>query len=432
MSKAFTRQRTRALSHEPEKQWYDIRNAAEKSADVFVYGTIGGSWWDDESPSAAQFAKDLAALDVDTINLFVNSPGGSVYDGIAMRNSLKRHPANVIAHVDGIAASAASFLITGGDTVVMGQNTELMIHDALTYGGGNAADFRKAADELDSVSDNIASMYAAKAGGDPADWRALMIAETWYSAEEAVAAGLADSVADLAAADDVEDKFDLSMFAHAGRTSAPAPASIDALATLRGSFESPDAYLAKIRAEVEKRRPNRPAEPGSTTPANTQKGVDQMADLKKDIAARLGLKPDVELTDEVILAAVDEVVAEQPKPGVVIPEGTELVESGVLAELRRGAQDGEAARAQQVAERREAVVNKALREGKIRADAKPKWLAMLEANEESATEVLDTLAPGTVLPTKEIGNAGDAEAATDDDATYDKLWGSPTNTNKEA
>jgi hypothetical protein len=120
-----------------------------------------------------------------------------------------------------LAASAASFIAMASDEIVMGRNSEMMIHDAWGICMGPAVDMRDLADKLDHLSNNIASIYAGKAGGTTADWRVPMLAETWYSAEEAVAAGLADRVE--AAQAPAENHFDLSVFTYAGRAKAPAP-----------------------------------------------------------------------------------------------------------------------------------------------------------------------------------------------------------------
>jgi len=177
-------------------------------------------------------AKELAAaLDempskVEEIRVHLNSPGGEVFEGIAIVNALRAHSARIVVIVDGIAASAASFIACAADETIMAPNSELMIHDAWGVCVGNAADMRAMGELLDHVSDNIASIYAAKAGTDVATWRAAMTAESWYSAEEAVAAGLADSVADLTPTPDeaaVKDRYDLSVFTFAGRAAAPAP-----------------------------------------------------------------------------------------------------------------------------------------------------------------------------------------------------------------
>lgn len=183
------------------------------------------SWGGDWGVSAKEFA---AALDevpaASEIRLHINSPGGEVYEGIAILNALRNHPARVVAVVDGLAASAASFIATGADEVVMGRNTQLMVHDAWGLCVGAAVDMRSMAGTLDQISDNIASIYSAKAGGSVPGWRAVMLAETWYSADEAVAAGLADRVEGVEADEEqIAARFDLSMFKHQGRSDAPPP-----------------------------------------------------------------------------------------------------------------------------------------------------------------------------------------------------------------
>lgn len=201
-------------------------------AALYLYDVIdpwGGEW----GVSASEFTAALNDLDDDTqeIQLHINSPGGSVWEGIAILNSLREHPAKITAVVDGLAASAASFIASGADELVMGGNSQLMIHDAWGLCVGNAGDMRDVADRLDKVSDNIARVYQAKAGGDLAGWRAAMLAESWYSDEEAVAIGLADRIAGADTDDDElqpaasAPDFDLTMFKHEGRDKAPAPNS---------------------------------------------------------------------------------------------------------------------------------------------------------------------------------------------------------------
>lgn len=194
------------------------------TAKLYLYDVID-SWGGDWGVSAKEFNTALAELgDVKQINLHVNSPGGECYEGIAILNALRRHPASVTAIVDGIAASAASFIAAGADEVVMARNSEMMIHDAWGIALGPAADMHAAGDRLDKISNNIASVYAAKAGGTDQSWREFMLAETWYSADEAVTAGLADRVeGDEVDPDAIENAFDLSVFKNAGRTNAPAP-----------------------------------------------------------------------------------------------------------------------------------------------------------------------------------------------------------------
>lgn len=179
------------------------------------------SWGGEWGVSAKEFVAALGDVDASEIRLHINSPGGEVYEAIAVLNALRAHPARVVAIVDGIAASAASFVAAGADELIMARNAELMIHDAWGICIGNAADMRDLASRLDHVSDNIASIYADKAGGTVEDWRAAMLAETWYSADEAVAAGLADRVGETA--DAARNAFDLSVFTYTGRAEAPPP-----------------------------------------------------------------------------------------------------------------------------------------------------------------------------------------------------------------
>lgn len=181
-----------------------------------------GEFWGVSAKEFAQALDDLPS-NITEIRLHINSPGGDVFDGVALVNALRAHSARVVAVVDGIAASAASFIAAAADETLMAPNSELMIHDAWGLCVGNAAEMQQMAEMLDHISDNIASIYAAKAGGTVADWRAAMAKETWYSAEEAVAAGLADAVQELAAPVAAQNRHDLSIFTYAGRAAAPAP-----------------------------------------------------------------------------------------------------------------------------------------------------------------------------------------------------------------
>lgn len=186
--------------------WFRISNAAAERAEVFIYGAIGSDW-DPEDVTAAAFVQQLRGITAKSIDLHINSPGGLVFDGIAIHAALRNHPAAVTAYVDGIAASAASFVAMAADEVVIEKPAKMMIHDAGGLVIGNAADMREMADLLDDLSDTIAEMYADRAGGSVASWRAAMQATTWYGSAEAVKVGLADRVAnDTAAGADPDDK----------------------------------------------------------------------------------------------------------------------------------------------------------------------------------------------------------------------------------
>jgi len=175
--------------------WYGIRNAAADRVVVELYDVIG-----DWGVSAAEFVRDLRDITAPTIELHINSPGGLFYDGLTIFNGLRDHPARVEAIVDGLAASAASFILQAAEHRTMNRHSQLMIHDALMLTLGNEVDHLESATQLARVSDNIAAIYAGRAGGAVADWRAAMRAETWYSAVSAAEVGLADE----AIADDID------------------------------------------------------------------------------------------------------------------------------------------------------------------------------------------------------------------------------------
>jgi ATP-dependent protease ClpP protease subunit len=171
------------------QSWYRITNqASSDEAEILLYDEIGG-WW---GCTAEELVDELRDITAPNIRVRINSPGGSVFEGIAIANALRAHPANVIVQVDGLAASIASVIAMAGDRVEMAPNTMLMIHDASGLCYGTATDMEEMGQLLDLLSDNIADAYAARAGGTRDEWRALMRAETWYLPDAAVEAGLAD------------------------------------------------------------------------------------------------------------------------------------------------------------------------------------------------------------------------------------------------
>jgi ATP-dependent protease ClpP protease subunit len=170
-------------------------------AEVFLYDFIGGFF----GTSPKEFREALSDLKGRDVDLHVNSPGGDVYDATAIYNAIGSHSGKVVAYVDGLAASAASFLIMAADEVVMEPHSRMMIHEAHGIGFGNAADMAKLSERLDKTSDEIASIYTEKAGGEVSEWRDRMEDETWYSDQEAVDAGLADEVGDRSTESDDDD-----------------------------------------------------------------------------------------------------------------------------------------------------------------------------------------------------------------------------------
>jgi ATP-dependent protease ClpP protease subunit len=212
--------------------WYTVRNfghdpagggSGDATATVFIFDEIGGSLGID----ANQLIRELQDVTAPTIHVRINSPGGSVFDAVAIHNALRHHPADVICYVDALAASAASIIAVAGDEVVMMPASQMMIHDASAVVDGNAADLTKMATFLNRQSDNLADRYRMKAGGTLAEWRALMTAETWLFAREAVELGLADRTDEPAEDLDAElaglmgRTFDLTQYGY--RDTAPTP-----------------------------------------------------------------------------------------------------------------------------------------------------------------------------------------------------------------
>jgi ATP-dependent Clp endopeptidase proteolytic subunit ClpP len=257
LASRFRTTRPMAQLRAGRRDWYSIKTVATddgaSSAEIMIYEEIGYF-----GVSAADFANELKALDVDQIAVRINSPGGEVWDGLAIYNALRDHKATVTTYVDGIAASAASVILQAGDTRIAAKASQVMIHDGWGLVVGGAEDMRSMADLLDQTNGMLADIYADRAGGDPDDWRAAMKAETWYTGTEAKNAGLVDATdadkpdkdtdspdeedpdkedepdpedPDESTEPDEEDEdpdnpansWDLSVFSYAGRSVAPEP-----------------------------------------------------------------------------------------------------------------------------------------------------------------------------------------------------------------
>lgn len=179
------------------------------SATVYLYDVIDSYW----GINAEDFAKALAAITAPTIHLRVNSPGGDVFEARAMVAAIRAHPSNVIAHIDGLAASAATYVAMAADSVEMTQGAFLMIHNAWTLAYGNATDLRNMADLLDKIDASIIHDYITKTGKDTATLQAWMAAETWFTADEAKAEGFIDTVVDPASTEPAPaNKWNLASF----------------------------------------------------------------------------------------------------------------------------------------------------------------------------------------------------------------------------
>lgn len=156
-------------------------------------------------------ARELESLGaVTTLHVRIHSPGGDAFDGIAIYNLLKKHSAKVVVHIDGWALSAASVIAMAGDEVMIGQGAMVMIHEAWSFTYGNAADLRVIADFLDKVSLSIAGVYADRTGETADDMLALMKAETWFTAQEAVDAKIVDTIENVESDTPITNQYTLN------------------------------------------------------------------------------------------------------------------------------------------------------------------------------------------------------------------------------
>lgn len=375
---------------------FSIVNRADV-AEVLLYEDIAAS-------SSGSFVRQLKAIEAPQIMVRINSSGGNVFDAIAMSNALRDHPARVTTVVDGLAASAASFIATAGDEVIMNRNSELMIHNPKAVMAGGSSEMRSIADRLDAVRDNIASMYAAKAGGSVDQWRDLMSAETWFSADEAVQVGLADRVSDQPA---VTNQHDLSVFRFQGRSAAPAP-----------HIFKPTVIDSAASVET----PNR-------------ERTGDMPTLSEGLAELFGVPADAD--DETILAAAKEALNErvdvEPLPvepveptieqaaAVAAQHNLTLVDSATFEALQDQARAGAEARAVQLRESHERIVDSAISEGRVAPASRDHWLKQLEADPDGITNVINALP--AVIPVTEVGHAISNNETDDDDSLYGRLFG---------
>ena len=198
-----------------QREWYEIKaegnqDGGKRRAELYIYGNIGDRW-DENSITAASLVRDLQVIDADTLTVRINSFGGSVPDGLAIYNALKRHPASIDVQVDGVAVSCAGYIAMAGDTVTFAENAMLMIHAPWGVAMGNAQALREQASMLDKYAAAMAGSYASKSGKKHDDCMALLSdgKDHWFTAAEALAEGFCDTVGPAV---EVSAAFDLSRF----------------------------------------------------------------------------------------------------------------------------------------------------------------------------------------------------------------------------
>lgn len=406
-----------------------VRNTAD-GAELLLYGEVG---WEIDGRSVIEALGQVGDGDV---LVRVNSPGGDAYEGVAVMNALRAHPGRVTVVVEALAASAASVIaVGGGDRVVMRPASELMIHDAWALTSGDAAELQKAIDRLDAMSEMIAQVYADKAGTDAAMWREAMRAETWFSAEEALSAGLVDAVEDgrdseipVAAAGKMS-----AVFNYAGRRFAPRP---DALVNARRGREEDDEV--SFKTEIAQRLGIVEAADEATVLAALDVALQR--DDDGGAAAADGDAAGAEAADE----ATGEAAGESTGEGVgddadstgAGPDGCEdggpgdgvddegddegdgsesalddtvTLDADVYRDLLERAARGDAAEGEAQERRAEELVAAAIRDGKVLAAKREALVAAAIEDYDAMKAKIDSLVSG-IIPVAEKGRGGSDEA----------------------
>lgn len=169
--------------------WFALTNVAGATPELLIYDEIGLY-----GITAQDLVDQLSRVVADDLTVRINTPGGDVFQAMAIHNALVEHPARVTTVVDGLAASAGSFILQAGEHRLAHRNSQIMIHEANSYQQGDARELAKTAELLERMSAQISDIYARRTGAPAKTWRDAMLAETWYSGEEAVSAGLVDAL----------------------------------------------------------------------------------------------------------------------------------------------------------------------------------------------------------------------------------------------
>jgi ATP-dependent protease ClpP protease subunit len=392
---------------EPATEETDDQPATGAIAELWLYGVVGGWWWGFDAESVAYELRQMPE-DITEVRVRVHSPGGNAVDGIAIGNLFRNHPARFVGVNDGLAASAASVLILGCDDIVMSPGSQMMIHDASVLTYGNEAQLLSDAAWIGKQSRNYAEVYAMR--GDTADeWRERMTADggrgTWYTAAEAVAAGLADRQGTVQSVsppppEPTADELDVDDDEMAAR------AAYD-----RDVLCHPDAWAAWSSNPGARPAPPKPptaSADGTTTPKGSS--VMQLSDAAVNtLKAKLGVTAE-DADEATILAALDEVLDEQTEPTppgtpqtFTPPAGTVLVDADTWATTQAGAQAGIAARTAQLTEHRDRTIQAAIDAGKFAANRREHFEAAWQADPTGTEETIQALQPG-LIPVAELGH----------------------------
>jgi ATP-dependent Clp protease, protease subunit len=188
-------------------EWYKIENVSDNETEVIVFDYIGWPYND-----AGDFVRMLGSISTPKVTIRINSPGGDVFDGIAIANAIAAHPSKPITRIESLAASAASYIAVSGHEKQAYKNTMIMIHEPMTGMWGNQHDLRDVADILKQINDIMIDMYADNTNIGKRELKSMLTAETWMNASVAKEKGFIDTI--LTAGDPVKANFDLSIFAN--------------------------------------------------------------------------------------------------------------------------------------------------------------------------------------------------------------------------
>ena len=383
---------------------------------LLLYGEIG---WE---VRASEFVPAIDAVTDSHIDLHISSPGGDVFEALTIMNALKEHPATKTVYIDGLAASAASFIAVGiGGEVIMRPGAEMMIHNAQGGAWGDMNDMHAIIERLESASATIADIYAAKTGTDAAEWRAAMDAETWFSADEALAAGLVDRVEAAGEGVDNRKLAGVSNTVRGGRyrRREDAPAPQPALMNRRGAREEkPMSFIDKLKAAL------------GADPNTSQDDLLKLVNVAVD-----GFNPQVAVkdnqTEEVATADTasdDEDTQEQvavndnqsEEPVTAEAESTDAfgdvvtIDRGVYEDLLKRAATGDASVERDHQMEVAAMVDTAIKAGKVLAARRDALIAQGLEDTTALKNHLAKLAPGTI-PVSEKGWVGSVGVDADEE-----------------
>ncbi len=389
------------------KSWYQIRAKGNAEAEIFIYDEVG--LW---GVSADKFVKDLAALETEQINLRINTPGGSVFEGLAIYNALVRHKAKIITHIDGLAASIGSIIALAGDEINMAQNAFYMIHNPYSLVVGEAKDMRKAAETLDKITESLIKTYAEKSGKGEDEIKQLMDAETWFTADEAKEAGFVDNVLSRKAE---KAAFDLSVYSKVPKEllsyATDAPSERELERALREAGGLSRAAAKALLSKGYKGLTQREAEEGDQRDAdikNMKTQEESTMDMQEFKAKHPGIYDAIRKEGvDAGKAELDSAVA-TAKADAARTERERI--QGVFATYRPG---------------REEIVKALMFDGKsTRADAAEKILSAEDAKREAYKDNLKADAEDVNVPAAEPGDAqSGADASLPVDERAKAEWG---------